>query len=99
MSDYRQRIYARYASVFQDAKPEFDHKAAARWGQAYDCYLHGWLPDRKDAAILDLACGYGRLLFFFKERGYTNVTGVDISPSQIAVAKQVCERSEEHTSE
>src|SRR5712672_2207231 len=90
MSDYRERIYARYASAFQDANPQFDYAGAERWGTAYDSYLRGWLPVDKTAPILEVACGYGRLLYFFKQRGYTNVTGVDISPSQVVVARQVC---------
>ena len=38
---------------------------------------------------MDLACGAGRLLHFFKQRGYTNLFGVDISPEQVGLAQQV----------
>jgi len=86
---YRSRIYERYAAVFQDAAKTFDPVAAARWGRAYDYYLRGWLPRRHDAAMADLACGDGKLLRFFAERGYTNVSGVDISPQQVDLARQV----------
>jgi cyclopropane fatty-acyl-phospholipid synthase-like methyltransferase len=89
MSSYRDRIYKDYASNFQDAKPDFDETAQRRWGRAYDYYFRNWLPAKTDAAIVDLACGGGRLLFFFKERGFVNLTGVDLSPSQIQLAKQV----------
>ena len=34
----------------------------------------------KDAHILDLGCGPGYFLDEMKERGYTNVTGVTLSP-------------------
>lgn len=37
----------------------------------------------KDAAILDLGCGPGYFLDAMKERGYTNVTGVTLSPGDI----------------
>ena len=73
----------------QSAPESFDEAAARRWGRAYDWYLRGWLPASKDARIVDLACGYGRLLYFFKSRGYRNVTGVDISPDQVRRARQV----------
>jgi len=89
---YRSRIYDRYASVFQDATETFDPVAAARWGRAYEYYLRGWLPPRRDAAIADLACGDGKLLRFFSRRGYTNLAGVDISPEQVDLARQVAPR-------
>ena len=89
MIDYRQRIYSKYASCFQDSKQTFDVTAANKWGTAYDSYLKGWLPSQKNANILEIACGSGRLLHFFKARKYTNITGVDISPEQILLAQQV----------
>jgi len=89
--DYRQRIYEKYASCFQDTDATFDVTAAERWGRAYDTYLKDWLPARKDMAILEVACGNGRLLHFFKKRGYVNLTGVDISMEQVRLAKQVLE--------
>lgn len=89
--DYRRRIYAIYVSNFQDAKPLFQRDAANRWGKGYDHYLRGWLPERKSAAVLEVACGRGWLLHFLKRRGYDNLTGVDISPEQVQLSKQVIE--------
>jgi 2-polyprenyl-3-methyl-5-hydroxy-6-metoxy-1,4-benzoquinol methylase len=89
LRDYRTRIYERYASHFRDAKTVFDESEANRWGRAYDYYLRGWLPERKDAAIVDIACGSGKLLHFFKKRGYSNLLGVDISPGQVQLARCV----------
>ncbi len=92
MHDYRSRIYAKYASHFTGESPQFDRVSAERWGRPYETFLRGWLPKEKDAEILDVACGSGRLLHFFVRRGYPNVTGVDISEEQLAIAKQVTER-------
>lgn len=89
MTDYRSKLYGKYASLVQEAPSVFDAKAAQRWGYAYDRLLKGWLPQRKDAAILEVGCGWGRLLYFFKTRGYTNLQGVDISPEQVKIARQV----------
>jgi SAM-dependent methyltransferase len=82
-------VYDRYARDFQDAQEVVDANTAGRWGKAYDWYLRGWLPDQSHAVIGDLACGRGRLLQFFKLRGYTKLTGVDISRDQVALARQV----------
>ena len=88
-SEYRSRIYADYATQFQDAKEIFDQAGSRRWGKAYDHYLRSWLPEDKGAAIVDLACGGGKLLHFLKERGYHCLKGVDISPEQVRLARQV----------
>lgn len=88
-ADYRVRIYERYASRFQSAPKTFDAEAARRWGRAYRHYLRGWLPREKIARILDIACGGGKLLQFFIDAGYDDVHGVDISPEQVALARQV----------
>src|SRR5215510_5825968 len=44
LTDYRQRIYARYGENFQDAGEYFDAVASTRWGKSYHYYLRGWLP-------------------------------------------------------
>ncbi len=89
MSSYRQRVYAKYASQFQGSLSQFDASLASKWGKAYDYYLRGLLPEDKGAAIVDLACGGGKLLHFFKTRGFTNLAGVDISLEQVKLAAQV----------
>ena len=92
---YRTRIYERYALRFQDVGGTFDVPSARRWGRAYDYYLRRWLPARKDAVIAELGCGRGRMLHFLKERGYRTLEAIDISPDQVAVARQVLEGVEE----
>ncbi len=94
-TNYRARIYENYASNFQDAPETFDETAAWQWGRAQRYYLRQWLPTDKNAHIVDLACGGGKLLYFFKRMGYTNITGVDISPEQVKLAKQVTPDVEE----
>lgn len=85
----RRSIYSNYGRNFQDATQVFDAAASMRWGKAYRWYLRGWLPKRMDASIAELACGNGKLLHFFKEQGYTNLQGVDISSDQVLLARQV----------
>jgi 2-polyprenyl-3-methyl-5-hydroxy-6-metoxy-1,4-benzoquinol methylase len=86
---YRERIYGHYATQFINAELFFDARKARRWGRAYDFYLRRWLPERKEAVIADVACGDGKLLYFFKQRGFGCVTGVDVSPEQAQLARQV----------
>jgi len=88
-TNYRTRIYGNYARNFQGAPKTFDRHAAWQWGRAQRYYLHDWLPQDKSARIVDLACGGGKLLYFFKRMGYSNISGVDISPEQVELARQV----------
>jgi len=88
--DYRTRLYAHYAVNFQDAQETFSKEAALRWGRGYHHYLRGdWLPADKNVAIADVACGSGKLLYFLKNMHYHNIVGVDISPDQVRLARQV----------
>src|SRR5215475_9506210 len=88
-TDYRTRLYAEYGKHFQDAGNTFDRKASSRWGKSYRYYLNGWLPNNRNAEIVELACGGGRLLHFLKNSGYQQLTGVDISPDQVALSRQI----------
>ncbi|MCP9612366.1 class I SAM-dependent methyltransferase [Coprobacter tertius] len=45
-----------------------------------------WLPRNKDARILELCCGTGRLTIPIAEEGY-NISGVDYTPSMLERAK------------
>jgi ubiquinone/menaquinone biosynthesis C-methylase UbiE len=46
-----------------------------------------WLPKSKEANILELCCGTGRLTLPIAKEGY-NITGVDITSSMLKQAKQ-----------
>jgi len=91
----RDNIYRSYGKDFQDTTLEFDLPVAMRWAKAYQYYLRGWLPTRRDVLIVDLGCGSGRLLYLLKSIGFKNLKGVDISADQVAVAKQVISDVEE----
>lgn len=43
----------------------------------------------KDAKILDLGCGLGQFLFYLQKEGFHNLTGIDISKSQIDLALEM----------
>lgn len=91
---YRERIYEHYATNFQDLPTTFSVPESRKWARAYDHYLRGWLPPNKTARVVDVACGGGKLLHFFKERGWSDVEGVDLSPEQVAISRQVVPRVE-----
>jgi SAM-dependent methyltransferase len=49
-------------------------------------FIRDWIGHDRGLRILDLGCGYGAVLFFLKEAGYRNLTGVDTSAEQVAAA-------------
>ena len=46
-----------------------------------------WLPENKEAKILELCCGTGRLTIPIAQEGY-NICGVDYTPSMLEQAKK-----------
>ena len=42
---------------------------------------------QKDAALLDIGCGYGRTLEALWERGYSQLTGLDFSARMLCFIK------------
>lgn len=87
--EYRPVIFEKYGSRMQGAGPSFDRNDAERWGRGVEVYLRDWLPRDRGARILEIACGQGWLLHFFKQRGYTHLTGVDISEEQVQLSRAV----------
>lgn len=88
--NYRKVLYSNYVSNFHpESRSILNDLQADRWGRAYNYYFRNWLPEAKSAAIVDLACGGGRLLRFLQKKGYTNIVGVDLSQEQVALAKTV----------
>lgn len=51
--------------------------------------LGPWLPQDRNSAILDVACGEGALLSFLCRAGYSNLSGFDISPENVAICHQL----------
>jgi len=87
--DYRSRFYERYSSTVQRRTSAPTLEQVKRSHIYHDVRLRGWLPANKDANIIDVACGFGEFLQYLRMRGYTNVQGIDISPEQVALARQL----------
>lgn len=56
--------------------------------EAKNAQVPAWLakvlPPSKDTAILDIGCGFGRLLSALQRAGYTNISGIDLEDSAVA---------------
>lgn len=88
--DYRERIFDAYLSRNRGPVPSFDADGAVAHGRYLARVLSDWLPRDREAAILDLGCGNGSVLHVLGTRGFTRLSGVDVSSEQVEIARQVC---------
>ncbi len=79
-----ERLWERYHTYTRRASTE-DPKARRMMFRAFERSLGEWLPACRETPILDIACGEGSLLRFLRSRGYTNLSGCDISPENVAI--------------
>lgn len=87
--DYRERLYHNYLSEQMSLdvgqiKKSF-HAGLPYYKQLVDRHM----PQNRASNILDIGCGYGPLLYELKRAGYSNVSGVDVSPEQVRVGQEL----------
>lgn len=53
-----------------------------------DCYKSIFKKVRKDANILEIGCNEGIMLSVLSDNGYRNLTGIDLSPDDLDIARR-----------
>lgn len=93
-TDFRQAVYQRYVSGFksQQAGPPDYEFSNAKLLPILAPILTG---TPRTGPVLDLGCGAGVVLHAMKTLGFQDLTGVDTSPEQIALARQAGYRVEQ----
>lgn len=82
--DTLKRLYSRYNSYTR--RPTVRNERARRIiFRVFERTLRLWLPTDITTPILDAGCGEGTLLAFLRERGYTNLSGFDLSPENVSI--------------
>lgn len=79
--EIRSRLYDAYSSTHAGVTNEVADAMAFRLN------ILPYLPDNRDAAVVDLGCGQGQLVKQLILHGYTNARGIDISPEQVELAQ------------
>jgi SAM-dependent methyltransferase len=90
---YRERIYRSYVSAGASSELSYDEREYRAQGAAIHARVRRWLPADRAAPVLDIGCGPGFFLCLLERLGYTDVTGVDLSPEQVALARRNCGRA------
>lgn len=83
MSSYRDILYRDYSATFGGQKALDASVQHAQYEATYDA-----LPSSRDTAIADLGCGKGEWLAWMASKGFRHLTGVDLSPADLAIARQ-----------
>jgi 2-polyprenyl-3-methyl-5-hydroxy-6-metoxy-1,4-benzoquinol methylase len=87
--DYRKRIYDAYVSKSLKYTGPIDNVRYEGSIKYFRRRFMPFLPQNKDARILDLACGTGRFLYFLQKEGYSHAQGIDISQEAVDLAERM----------
>ncbi len=87
--DYRSKLYERYVSTFKQENASLTSAELAHYYRWCDARYFPVLRNlERNASILELGCGHGRILNYLRTKGFTNAKGIDISEEQIALARK-----------
>jgi 2-polyprenyl-3-methyl-5-hydroxy-6-metoxy-1,4-benzoquinol methylase len=78
--------YQHPATYVSTGNPAVDFQYSV---EVFEADLSNYLPDDKEAPILDVGCGWGQLLWWLREKGYTNIQGIDIGEAQEAHGESI----------
>lgn len=88
--DYRDKFYEKYVTTqMANVYKESDSGKLKKQALIFDDYFGKFLPDNKEARIVELGCGDGNLILWLQNRGFNNVVGVDYSKEQVDFAKKI----------
>ena len=79
------RTYAAHLAGGRDVSPASVERERgvlkARFGR--------WLPEDREADMVDVGCWYGSLLYFLQRAGYRRARGVDMNPDLLTMAENL----------
>ena len=88
--DYRSRIYGQYVSAFKgQLPPDSLRPAAQEHARFFDHLFKPMMDAARPEDVLEVGCGRGNFLYWAVERGFKSVSGFDVSPEQVASARQL----------
>ncbi len=89
MNPYREAFYQRQAEWHGYAGAEDVRKRHEERALYYRWYTKDWLNVDRSTPVLDIACGSGQFLYFLRQQGFTDLTGIDIDRAQVAIGQEL----------
>jgi 2-polyprenyl-3-methyl-5-hydroxy-6-metoxy-1,4-benzoquinol methylase len=86
---YRQRFYGRYAQLKQRTNLDQVKRDLLSSRPYLRRMVAQFFPADRNCSIVDLGCGSGSLLLFLQRAGYAKTLGVETSPDQVQLARQL----------
>jgi 2-polyprenyl-3-methyl-5-hydroxy-6-metoxy-1,4-benzoquinol methylase len=90
--NYRSRLYNNYVSANKQIRRDLSNdpiRQDKRNIKNLRVAMRSWLSSTpKQGKVLDIACGSGNILQTLQAEGFQDIYGVDISPEQVALAKE-----------
>lgn len=85
---YRSRLFDSYVSSHTSHLYEPTLHVPAGLAKSFKVWFSPYLPANKRTAILDIGCGSGTFLKWLYDKGYTDISGIDLSGEQIELARK-----------
>lgn len=89
MKKYRNRIYSHYVEAWDDSIVARSVNDFSGRAPTMRRVIRDFFPKEKSAAILDLGCGHGTLVYFALQAGYSITQGIDVSAQQVKLAHKL----------
>ncbi len=86
---YRERLYRSYLSTHLDTYRPMTPVGVERDRRVFRAVYRRYLPDAKEAEILEVGCGTGSFLAFLRGEGYHHAHGIDVGEEQVATARRL----------
>jgi SAM-dependent methyltransferase len=85
---YLDAVYGRYLSTSYAHRNDLSAEGVARAARVLERELGPHLPGDRATPVLEIGCGNGGFLRLCRDRGYTDVRGLDISPELVAFCRR-----------
>lgn len=87
MPDLENGIYENYGSLADSAKLAASEGAFA--AKYFEQQILPHIEENSRKPLIDIGCGYGKYLIELSKHGFVETMGIDISPDQIEIARQM----------
>ncbi|MEK7629877.1 MAG: class I SAM-dependent methyltransferase [Patescibacteria group bacterium] len=86
---YKEKFYSKYISTHNlNLYGERDFNYLKSQFPSWQKYFSVFLPENKEAKIIDLGCGEGALINWLQDLGFKNAEGIDVSSEQIELGRK-----------